>query len=88
MMVLCLEKELRYDNPGRRDPKQQAMRINDSPDRLQTCSGASGSIESGLRGTAFSVRAGVPFRRNTHPLVRGFAVFCVPVACYHALRRA
>jgi hypothetical protein len=31
-MVLCLEKELRYDNPGRHDPKQHAMRINDSLD--------------------------------------------------------
>jgi len=50
-MGLCLEKELRYDNPGRHDPKQQAMRINDSSRRLQTCSGASGAIESGPSGT-------------------------------------
>jgi hypothetical protein len=38
--------------------KQQAMRINDSPDRLQTCSGASGSIETNPRGKTFrSARA-------------------------------
>jgi hypothetical protein len=83
-----LIKALRYDDPGRHDLKQQAMRINDSPHRLQTCSGASGSIETDPRGTTLSVRAGVPFRRNTDPLARGFAVFWMPVACYDDLRRA
>jgi len=61
MMVLWLEKELRYDNPGRHDPKQQAMRINDSPDRLQTCSGSSGSIETALH--AACAGADVSLRR-------------------------
>jgi hypothetical protein len=69
-MVLCLEKELRYDNPGRHDPKQQVMRINDSSRRLQTCSGASGSIESGPSGTTLlSARAylcsATPLRSRT-----------------------
>jgi len=86
MIVLRLEKALRYDDPGRHDLKQQAMRINDSPHRLQTRSGASSSIETGPRGTTLSVRADVPFRRNTHALARGVAVFCTPVAC--DLRRA
>jgi hypothetical protein len=87
MMVLCLEKELRYDNPGRRDSKQQAMRINDSPDRLQTCSGASGSIETDPRGMTF--RSARAYLSGVTPIrARGFAVFCVPVACYHDLRRA
>jgi hypothetical protein len=58
MMVLRLEKALSYDDPGWYDLKQQAMRINDLPDRLQSCSGASGSIETDPRGTAFlSARA-------------------------------
>jgi len=57
-MVLCLEKALNNDDPGRHDLKQQTMRINFSPHRLQTCSGASGSIETGPRGTTFlSARA-------------------------------
>jgi hypothetical protein len=53
MLVLCLEKALSYDDPGWHDLKQQAMRINDLPDRLQSCSGASGSIETDPRGTTF-----------------------------------
>jgi hypothetical protein len=58
MMVLCPEKALNYDDPGRHDLKQQTMRINDSSHRLQTRSGASSSIESGPRGTTFlSARA-------------------------------
>jgi hypothetical protein len=58
MIVLCLEKALSYDDPGPHDAKQQAMRINDSPDRLQTCSGASTSIETNPRGKTFrSARA-------------------------------
>jgi hypothetical protein len=88
MIILCLEKALRYDDPGWHDLKQQAMRINDSPHRLQTRSGASGSIETDPRGTTLPVRAGVSSLRNTHAPARGFAVFCMPVACYHDLRRA
>jgi hypothetical protein len=58
MNVLCFEKALSYDDPGRRDLKQQAMRINDSAHRLHTCSGASGSFETGPRGTTLlSARA-------------------------------
>jgi hypothetical protein len=53
MIVLCLEKALSYDDPGWHDLKQQAMRVYDSPHPLQTCSGASGSIETGPRGTTF-----------------------------------
>jgi hypothetical protein len=55
MIILRLEKSLSYDDPGWHDLKQQAMRINGSPHRLQTCSGASGSIETGPR-----VRPGYP----------------------------
>jgi hypothetical protein len=73
MNVLCFEKALSYDDPGRHDLKQQAMRINDSPHRLHTCSGASGSFETGPRARRCFPR-GVSFRRNTHALARGLAV--------------
>jgi hypothetical protein len=86
--LLCLEKELRYANPEKHDPKQQAMRINHSFDRLQTCSGASGSIETDPRGTTFLSARAYLFSPTTHALARGFAVFCMPAACYHDLRRA
>ena len=76
VIVLCLEKALSYDNQGRQHLKRQAIRINDSPHRLRTCSRASGAIETGPRGTTFlsaSVRAGVFFQRATHALARGLA---------------
>jgi hypothetical protein len=74
---LCLEKALNYDNQGRQDLKRQAIRINDSPHRLHTCSKASGAIETDPRRTTFlsaSVRAGVFFQRATHALARGLAI--------------
>ena len=87
-MVLCLKKAINYDDPGRHDLKQQTMRINDLPHRLQICSGASGSIEIRPVWGDVSVRAGVSFWRNTHALARGFAVFCMPVTCHCELMRA
>jgi len=87
VIVLCLEKALSYDDPGRHDLKQQAMRINDSPDRSQTCSGASGSIETDPRGMTF--RSERAYLSGVTPIrARGFAVFCMPIAVYHDLRRA
>jgi hypothetical protein len=75
---LCLEKALSYDNLGRQDLKRQAIRINDSPRRLHTCSRGSGAIETGPRGTTFlsaSVRAGVFFQRATHALAGALAIY-------------
>src|ERR1700730_13415728 len=87
MIVVCLEKALSYDDPGRHDLKQQAMRINDSPDRSQTCSGASGSIGTDPRGTTF--RSARAYLSGATPIrARRFAVFCMPVTCYQELRRA
>ena len=74
-MVLCLEKELRYDNPGRHDLKQQAMRINDSPASIA-------NLFRGVRLDRNPNRVGRRFCPRgrifpaQHPcLARGFAVF-------------
>lgn len=77
-MVLCLEKALRYDDPGRQDLKKQAIRVNDSPHRLQTCSGASGSIETDPRGTTFL------FTRSSATPMRSRAAFPLFVCRSHA----
>ena len=88
VIVLFLEKALRYDNPGRHDQKQQTMRINDLPHRLQICSGASGTIESGPRGTMLPVHAGVPFDATRMHSRAAKPFLAMPVTCHCELRRA
>jgi hypothetical protein len=83
-MVLCLEKELRYDNPGRHDLNS---RRSGSMIHLIECKPVQGRPAKlrPTRGARRYLSARAYFFGATRKRSRAASPFCMPVACYHGM---